>query len=246
MISAWDKSWENSRIWLEAINKEPDALFESFFTLLQDENSDLEGFSDYNAGDLSDVAVDMVAAKFASLHGSEAIPVENLDQSKQLEHLGRKGVITPKRLRLVVERKQGSLIAVQDGLRKEVIETYSWYDLSDLEKHNLELSVKLIEGIDAFPGGASVLELVHVVNFRSDTLLGQFKEGTIFLARKVLVDREETIATMVHEFAHFGGGDGAHGHVALMERLWKGVIKALLDGKVLDGKEELEGQHYRP
>ena len=243
MISSWDKSWENSRIWLEAVNKDPNALFEAFFALLQDETSDLEGFNDYSAGDLSEAAVDMVAARFSLLHGKDAIPVENLDQSKQLEHLGRKGVVTPKRLRLIVERKQGSLMEVQEGLRKEVLETYSWYQLDPVEKTNLDLSVKLLKSTGKFPDDKNILERVHVVDFRSNTLLGQFKEGTIFLSRKILVDREETIATMVHEFAHFGGGDGAHGHVALMESLWKGVIKSLLDGKVLD--EETEGCQFK-
>lgn len=236
MVSAWDKGWENSRIWLEAVNKDPDALFESFFSLLQDESSDLEGFTDYNASDLSEVTINKVAAKFAALHGSDAVPVDNLEQSKQLEHLGRKGVVTPKRLRMVVERKQGSLAEVQDALLKAVTKTYSWHDLSDEEKSNIDLGVKLIQNVEGFPSG--LMELIHVVDFQSDTLLGQFKEGSIFLAKKILSDREETVATLVHELAHFGGGDGAYGHVALMERLWKGVIKSLLDGKVLHGKEE--------
>jgi len=238
MVSAWDKGWENARIWLEAVNKDPDTLFESFFSLLQDEASDLAGFTDYNVGDLNEATVNMVAAKFAAMHGDSAVPVDNLEQSKQLEHLGRKGVVTSKRLRLVVERKQGSLVDIQESLRKAVTKTYSWYELGVEEKANVDLSVRLIQSIEDFPDGANIMELIHVVDFRSDTLLGQFKEGNIFLAKKILVDREETVATLVHEFAHFGGGDGAYGHVALMERLWKGVVKALLDGKVLHGKEE--------
>lgn len=240
MVSSFDKNWENTKIWLEAVNKNPSTLFDPFFKLLQDETSDLDGVGEYNIHELSDDMVDQVAAKFAAIHGDSAVPVENLEQSRELEHLGRKGIVTPKAMRMVIQRKQGSLSMVQDQLRKETTTSYSWHELSKLEKTNVELSVSLIESVEGFPNSVGLLSLVSIVDFRSDTLLGQFKDGNIFLSKKILTDREETIATLVHEFAHFGGGDGAYGHVAMMERLWKGVVKALLNGKVTANVEEDE------
>jgi hypothetical protein len=244
MVSTWDKNWENSKIWLEAVNKNPDALFDSFFQLLQDENSDLDGLGDYHLSGLSEATVNLVVDKFVAMHGSNAVPVENLEQSRELEHLGRLGVVTPKALRMVVQSKQGSLSEVQASLRKETTTCYSWHELSELEKSNLKLGIALIESIEDYPSAVGLLRLVSIVDFRSDTLLGQFKEGNIFLSKKILTDREETIATLVHEFAHFGGGDGAYGHVAMMERLWKGVVKALIDGKIsTNGKEDKESSN---
>lgn len=231
MINEWDRNWENSHIWQEAVNKSPDTLFDAFFQLLQEE-SDLAGMSEYAISSLNESTLGMVEEKFKSLHGEDAVPVENLEQCIQLEHLARKGVVTPKSLRLVVQRKQGSLDAVEAQLRQEVLKTYSWHELSAEEKSHLTLGTELIESIDEFPEAIELLKLVSVVDFRSDTLLGQFKSGNILLAKKILVDREETIATMVHEFAHFEGNDGAYGHVSLMEKLWKGVLKSAIDGKI--------------
>jgi hypothetical protein len=239
MISAWDKNWENSLIWQSAVNKNPKVMFEPFFKLLQEEKSDLSGMHDHAISSLNDDTLSLVAARFESLYGANAVPVENLEQCVQLEHLGRKGVVTPNSLRQVIQRKQGSLSAVADKLRKEILKTYSWFELTTEEKYNITLGTKLIESIEEFPKAKGLLSLVSVVDFRSDTLLGQFKDGNIFLSKKILVDREETIATMVHEFAHFEGMDGAYGHVSLMEKIWKGVIKAIIDGKVtIDAAKE--------
>jgi len=78
---------------------------------------------------------------------------------------------------------------------------------------------------------ASVASILEVVDFRSESLFGQFKSGKVLIAKRILPDRDETLATLLHELAHFAGQDGAHSHIAFLEKLWKGVVGPLLDEK---------------
>lgn len=235
MVADFDKKWENANIWKDAVSLHPDKLMDVFFDLLQSGSEDLSGLdSEYQAKAIPTKILALVVDKFVEKYGEGTIPVENIEQSMQLEHLGRRGVVVSKSLRTVIQQSVGSIDQVIQSLQKEVVHNFSWGELDETERFNLLLSVELVTKAVAVSQKTpltSLLSLVSVVEFRSPTLSGQFKNGKIFLAKKILVDREDTLATMIHEIAHVNGGDGAHGHVSLLETLWKAVVGVLIDGE---------------
>lgn len=235
VVADFDRKWENANIWTDAVRNHPDKLGDIFFDLLQSGSEDLSGMdSEYQAKALPPKILDMVVEKFVKKYGEGSIPVENIEQSMQLEHLGRRGVVVSKSLRTVIQQRVGSVEQVIHSLQKEVVHTFSWGELNETERFNLLLSVELVTKAMAVAlktPPINLLSLVSVVEFRSPGLSGQFKDGKIFLANKILVDREDTLATLIHEIAHVNGGDGAHGHVSLLETLWKAVVGVLIDGE---------------
>ena len=66
---------------------------------------------------------------------------------------------------------------------------------------------------------------VSIVTYRDPAIMGRWVTGTIEIARHVLADRFNTLATMVHEASHFVGGDGAVAHIATMESLWTALAR---------------------
>lgn len=224
MVSAFDKKWYNARIWQQAASQRPD-LFEKFFALVADDSDDIEGIVEYGASGLSDKVVEEVAARFKTQFGACAVPVENIEQSRDIEHLGKRGVVVNKSLRGIVERKTGNVHQVTKNLRQEITDTYSWHELSREEQSNLEVAVKYIRiGTEDKEFALAAIELV---DFRSESIMGQFKDGKYILAKKCLADRDYVLQVLVHEVAHNHGGDGDHGHVSAIERIWSGIVKHL-------------------
>jgi hypothetical protein len=113
-------------------------------------------------------------------------------------------------------------MTAKESLKKEVLKKYGWGELNDAERRSLESAIELVNHVEPV-----MLDNVDVVDFRSETLLGQFKDGCCLLAKKHLEDADETLVTLIHELAHRHGGDGEHSHVARMESIWKGVARYL-------------------
>ena len=78
---------------------------------------------------------------------------------------------------------------------------------------------------------------LDVVDFRDEKISGMFRTdlngSRILIAKKVLINRDNTLETLVHEVAHkVGGGDGEHSHVTNIEYIWSGIVARLTDKKV--------------
>jgi hypothetical protein len=220
MVSSWDLQWECSAIWREAIGTRPD-LLDPFFTLLQDNKADVHGIAD-SAGYISKDVQENAAARFIKQFGKDAIPVATTGESAEVEHLGKRGIVVSKPLGALLAQ----IIDTKDTLvkksREDVTRSFSWSDLSETQKTNLIDAMKLITA--ARPD--CTLDLVDVVEFRSD-MMGRWKDGRVLIACKYLDDRDETLATLVHEFAHKYGGDGEADHVRAIENCWRDIVKAL-------------------
>lgn len=224
MLDSYDAGQYRRRIWESAVAQRPD-LFETFHEMLELSTPDLSGINDYNGQYVDSDLRKQVVAKFLSRHGDEAVPVATLGESREIEHLGKRGVVVPSGLRAILATAFGTLDTVKQALRNEVKATYGWHDLTDVEKANLTRSVDLVAGAVS---DAQLLDKVDVVDFRSADLLGQHKAGRYLLSRSILGDFRNAIETLVHEVAHDQGGDGEKGHVAAMERIWSGIVVALV------------------
>jgi hypothetical protein len=225
MIESWNLQYTTRNILLNAVNQKPE-LLTTFYNLLEQNSNELKNIETYQVSSLSTEIKNHIIENFLTKFGEDSLPVENLEQSRSIEHLGKRGVIVSKALGAVLATKFGNVTGVIKSLENEVVETHSWASLSKEEQNNLE---SVLEAVDAV-SPISFCE-VDIVTFRSTNLFGQFKEGRTLISRRIILDYEELLATVIHEVAHEQGGDGEHSHIAELERIWKGVYSNLRKGK---------------
>jgi hypothetical protein len=217
MIGSYDRDLRIARIWAVATTKAP-RLFSTFMELLEDEAPDVHGVNAYT--DLSSELSEKVAGKFRGKYGRNAVPVANLAEAKDIEHLGKRGVVLPAALRAVLSKTIGDLDAVKQELSTEVIKTHSWSGLRPAARRNLEQALALVN--DA--GTPVDLADVSVVEYRSADLRGTYCGGHITLALAVVESASECLRVLVHEAAHRHGDDGDKGHVNAIEELWAAIV----------------------
>lgn len=223
MVDQWDFRFRVRDILAEAAGKDPD-LVKGLVNVLEKQSPESLGFDHGGAAYLPEKVAEAVAADFVAKHGPSAVPVKTLGESKDLDHLGKKGVVVSESLAAVLNLKMPSVEKVKEALREETAARYGWHDLTDAEKASLTDACTLINS-----SGVLDLDLdeIDIVDFKSDDLRGLYKDGRIVLARKLVNDRDVCLATLVHEVAHQLGSDGDKTHVAAIERLWCGIVAHL-------------------
>jgi hypothetical protein len=219
MLARYDTNGRIQEIWRHALASRPDMLF-PFTKMLQDQAADVAGISEYNVGYMDDKIKAAVAAEFAKTHGSDALPVSSLSESAEVEHLGKRGIVCPAPLRLILEQTLGSVSANKAKLATEVLKTYSWHELTADERASLERAIALVNVAEPLSLGD-----VDIIDCRDEKLRGLFKDGRVMLAKKILGERGLTLRILVHETAHkAGGGDGEKSHVTNIERIWSTIV----------------------
>ena len=225
MVDRWDLGYKLKSIWSDAISQRP-KLAETFVTMLEGGAADVQGIDEFGAAYLPDAVKEIAVKKFQNAYGPDALPVASLEQSQQVEHFGKKGVVcSSKPLRAVLEQKLGSAAQNGERLAKETIKLYGWHELSDGEKHSLERGLFLIS-----PEEPVALGDVDVADFRDPKIQGLFfrDSGRIQISKSILQSRDMTLLVLVHEVAHkAGGGDGEKDHVSNIERIWSGIVARL-------------------
>lgn len=226
MVATHNLEWESSQIWIEAVARRPD-LLDPFFQILSDARPDVSSV-EYGAGRVTQDVRQKVTAQFAAQFGANAVPVATLAESAEIEHLGRRGIVVSKPLGALLAETLGSKEELQRQLREEVTRVYSWRELSIDQRSNLTDNITLIAQACALSSTTALsLGLVDIVDFRSETLSGQYKDGRTLIAARILDDRDETLATLVHEFCHRLGGDGEKSHGHAVQCLWRDIVKYL-------------------
>lgn len=224
MVDTWDLRWKLADMLKDGVAKAPEKLAPSVYQMLKDKKEDVQHL-EYNS---SDSFAEAMAAQFKAEHGAEAIPVEGMAESKQLDHLGAQGVVVSDTLKKVLERKVKSAREVRQELATAVEREYSWQDLEEEEKAVLgEITTLVHEATTEWRGLwnlSPLLDRLHVVDFRKEELLGTCDRKTrlVKIARRLLVDEEEALTTLVHEEAHAlsAASDGEKQHVDMVERIW--------------------------
>jgi len=232
MVDSWDRGHRFAQIWREATASRAD-LIGPYMKLLETEAADVAGVSEWNAGELSAKVKEHVVSEWQKIHGEDAIPVQSLAESQDVEHLGKKGVVVNKPMRHVLEQTLGSVEANKAKLSKETEKLYGWHELSDGEKANLERALFMVAGVEPV-----ALAEVDIADFRDPKLRGLFIPSEdvggaprIQLKKGILADGDLTLRVLVHEVAHkAGGGDGEKDHVSNIERIWCGIVAKLTKG----------------
>jgi len=213
-------------VWQEAAATRPD-LLKPFISMLMDQAKDVAGIETWNAGYFAEDTKKAVVADFQGKHGKDAIPVTSLADSAEVEHYGKTGVVVPKPLKALLETVLGTTDQMKEKLREEAKRLYGWHELSDVEKHNLQAAIGLVS-----VAAEVKLDEVDVTDFGDADLRGLFRDGRIFLAKRILSDRGLTRRVLVHEVAHRNGGDGEKGHVAEIERIHTAIEDYLISRSV--------------
>jgi hypothetical protein len=220
----WDLRWKLAAMLREAVAKDPERLAPAVYKMLKAKTDDVQHL-EYNS---SDDFAESMAAEFKAEHGEEAIPVEGMAESQQLDHLGAQGVVVSDTLKKVLERKVKSASEVKRELATAAQAEYSWQDLEDEERAILDRLVGLIHEVTADWRGSwnlkPLLDRLHVVDFKKPGLEGTCERatGTVKIARRLLADEEDTLIVLVHEEAHAlsAASDGAKQHLDMIERIW--------------------------
>lgn len=221
MVDQYDFMFRARDILAEANAKRPD-LLSGFVAALEKGSPDVRGFDTYSY--VPAEVKEAVAADFKTKHGKDAVPVRTLGESKDLDHLGKKGIVVGEALANVLASTLPSAAEVKEALKEETLARYGWSDLTEVERQNLTEAIDLI---NASGVAKASIDLIDVVDFRSPDLLGLFKGGRTLLSRKRLSDRNVSLMTLVHEVAHHAGEDGAKDHVAAVEAIWSGIVASL-------------------
>lgn len=224
MIASWDVRWNCGQIWAEAAARRPDLLDPLFNLALQDK-VDVAGL-EHSAAYAPDAVKTALTETFKAKFGETAMPVANLAESAEMDHFGKRGVVVSKSLGAVLAQTFGGKEQLQKQLREEVTRTLSWGDLDETARETLRDAIGLVAAVRP----DCKLDLIDIVEFRSSTMRGQFKNGRILIASRLLADRDELLATLIHEFAHRCGQDGKKDHVAEIEDIWRDIVKYLRSG----------------
>jgi hypothetical protein len=203
------------------VGSRPD-LFDRFMTLVEEGKDDIKTLDMNGVAYLEKSIADKAAAAFIAKFGDDAVPVANIAECHDIEHLGRRGIVVKPQYAAVLSVSLGTLETVKANLKNEVIKTYSLCDLSIEEQSAVLKAEGLLIAAGVMKLGSKLA--TQVVDFRSTNILGQHKRGEVFISRAILNDEDETLATLIHEVAHEAGADGDHGHIAAIERSWKKVF----------------------
>lgn len=222
VLASWDLNQGARKVWIAALAERP-SLADEFYKLLEKRAPDVEGMSFYS-DQISPQVLESVAFRFAERHGAGVAPAANLNESREVGHHGKRGVVVGEAM-LEVLKSAGVKTAaevVEDGA-EEVSEVFSWDDLKSGEKAALESAARLVSGAVVGFSMASV----DVVSFRDPDLQGLHKNGRELIARSSLKSHSLALEVLVHEVAHSEGGDGEKGHVQEVERTWAAIVDEL-------------------
>ena len=230
LMDEWDLKWRLGQLLTQAMETHPDKFKDKLLRMIEsgDCMEARSSFLPYSSG-----LVDAVVENFEEKHGPDAIPVSNMSEARDMSGLGAKSVVVSKAMKDLLEVRKGSLEDVKKRRSMEVKTTYSWNDLSSTEQENLDRVVTLVDKADLVEGTTSVLDIIQVVDFASEEMLGRYNRGAneIRLARKIMGDFVLLLETTVHEVAHKmpGADDGTTLHSDLQIRALCQIIARTSD-----------------
>ena len=193
----WSMRYEIKRMLNEAVKKN-NLSAKELMAVLDSDSAESDLFADqYMIHDSE--AADKVAEEFTTRHGENAVPVVSIGESQKVEESGMKAVVVGKGAQKLIEQSLGSMETRTLERTKTLTTKYSLGELEGDEKANLLWAADLCTKV--FPNFS--LDRVNVVDFCGSNVKGiAISNGEIRLARCILGDKVQTLATMMHEASH--------------------------------------------
>jgi len=218
MVDVWDLQWRLGQMYSEALSRRPELLGAQVYRMLRDDSEDTRLFRHHTDKNVAS----HIAARFREEHGEDAVPVGSIAEARELEHIGRRGVVVQDALRESLKPEMGDVADLKKRLAKEVVKSIAWADLTDVERAVFDKYTAVLDRIRVLP--EPVAKRIDIVVFRDDRVDGVFRgeTGRITIAYRLLATPQEFLATLVHEAAHAASasGDGDHDHVQAIEDIW--------------------------
>jgi hypothetical protein len=159
--------------------------------------------------------------EFEKRHGPEAITASSPADVLALSNIGMRGVLLSPALFAVISRgcPDSANARLVKGLA--VTKTYSKEELSDAEVANVTWAIRKVYAAVKFN-----VSLLQIVDFTAKNIFGCYNVGTgaIRLAKSIINNPHELVATLVHEAAHKYGGDGSGEHRLAIERIFATIV----------------------
>lgn len=217
MVDGSSVQAEMVSVWRDACVRRPD-LIDPFFRMMLEAKADLSGV-EYNGQFIDQEVRQAVVEQFLGKFGADAVPVSNLAESQEIEHLGKRGIVVPAPLGAVLRAQMGD---AKQALRDEVLEKLSWHALTHVQKDSLSWAAERLR--EARPDFN--LDVVDVCRYRRKSLHGRYTTAArIEVSVLVLENSYETLAVLVHEYSHKHGADASKQHVHHMEDLWRDLYR---------------------
>lgn len=230
MVDSWDLHYTAAKAWEEAMTRQASPkITKKVIKMLEAGAPDVEQMGSLY-GSVNPKVAEAVSAHFRSEHGDNAVPVTSMSDSREAGHLGKKGVVVPRALAKVLELDFGSLEKAREAHRQATAKTYAWDELDAKEQDHYTAVVGLVERAASSLGYAPVEDRLTVVDFNDERTEGQHKsDGSLLLAKRILADYENLLATLVHEVAHDKGRDGEVEHERAEGILFSRIIAQIGD-----------------
>lgn len=213
---------KTSRLLSEAINN--DELSDAIYELLA-QNAPESRYIHYNTIDES---AKIQLAKCFNAAYPDAVPAESMAQIQELSHYGTKGVEVNYTLRSLLNETLDSAEKKIKELRTSAQHQYSFSDLEEKERSNIEQAINLVSQAMDRVGMMPLKDgEVSIVDFANENLRGTYdpKEDHCRLARKILKKKSTTVRVLVHEVAHRSGQDGSKNHESMQGNIWEEIFE---------------------
>lgn len=218
MVDVWNLQWILGSLYKDAMARRPELMSAKVYTMIRDGAEDTKQFAYHTDAE----SVASVVASFKLEHGEDAVPVSSISEAREMEHLGRRGIVVQDALRDTLKKDMGDFHTLTAKLKNEVVRSVAWADLSEGERANLTQATGLLDAISALP--TSVESRLDIVEFRDSRIEGLYHAdtGRISIAVKMLADPRKLLTVLVHEVAHAAStaGDGTINHVQTIESIW--------------------------
>ncbi len=226
MIEGYDRKYYSRIIWNEAASKDDD-MFAKFVKCIEDQTDDIVIEDTFDVSCIDTKIRKRMVEAFLLRYGDDAFPAETHADARELEFVGRKGIVVCKAKRLILESEMGSRATLIADMQKKPKTIHPESSLDAAERNSLHEAIRLVQ--KAVPGLS--IDRVQIVDFHDAKIAGRFDIDTVLIARRILSSDDETLVTMVHEAAHMGGGNGDKSFEDTRDCIWLAIVRAVQKGQ---------------
>lgn len=218
--SSWDMDYQIGQIWSELTINDA-AHGKQLYKMFRSESAEADAFRYVSAPTLSKSMVQAFKEEF----GDDAYPATSVSEASELQHFGKTGVVLSRSLADMLKRDMPAKEQIQSELKQQVTSRVQFADLTPDEAQVLSRGLAFTKAAIGYDPGT----MTSIVTFRDPAIRGLHKSGEILISRKELATLGQFVVTLLHEYAHEFGADGAKDHVDALQFYMEKIINAMED-----------------